>query len=129
MDSVFKIGRTKDLKKRLREHEASRAQDLEIVFVFRTDDVDAVEACVKGTLLKQKYARYRGVFKVDLDALKEVIYGCDALQGKLKLAHRATGPSKPPCYATTARTASLFSGPSPMVQVPGATPRPPSSRS
>jgi hypothetical protein len=64
------------------------------MFVFRTEDVVAVEACVKGTLIKKKYRSFREVFKVDIDVLKQIVTGCSNLQGILKLEHRVQKPGK-----------------------------------
>ena len=107
LDSVYKIGRTVDLRRRLREHETSRADDLEVLFVFRVDDVEAVEGCVKSTLMKKRYRPYREVFKLDLDVLKAIVHGCDELQGMLKLEHKAVGPGKLTggCYMCAVRDA------------------------
>ena len=105
LDSVYKIGRTVDLRRRLREHETSRADDLEVMFVFRVENVKAVERCVKVTLSEKRYRPFREVFKLDLDVLKAVVNGCDALQGMLKLEHKAQGPGKLTggCYMCTVR--------------------------
>ena len=92
LDSVYKIGRTVDLRRRLREHETSRADDLEVMFVFRVADVEAVEGCIKGVLTKKRYRPYKEVFKLDIDVLKSIVHGCDELQGMLKLEHQARGP-------------------------------------
>ena len=105
MDSVYKIGRTVDLRRRLREHETSRADDLEVMFVFRVENVDAVERCVKVTLSEKRYRPYKEVFKLDLDVLKAIVNGCDQLQGMLKLEHKAKGPGELTggCYMCTLR--------------------------
>ena len=107
LSSIFKIGRSKNLRRRLREHQSSRADDLEVMFVFRVENVKAVERCVKVTLSEKRYRPYREVFKLDLDVLKAVVNGCDALQGMLKLEHKAMGPGKLTggCYMCTVRDA------------------------
>ena len=85
-DSVFKIGRTRDLSRRLREHSAALADVLEVVYVFKTDDVKAVETCVKGWLRERQWKRAscNEVYKADLEMVKQVIQGCDAVGGCLK---------------------------------------------
>ena len=96
-DSVFKIGRTRDLARRLREHSAALADILEVVFVFKTDDVKAVETCVKGWLRERQWERSscKEVFKADLEMVKQVIQGCDAVGGRIKhtLSSRPAKPS------------------------------------
>lgn len=92
-DSVIKIGRTRDLMRRLREHAAALADDPEVVFLFRTDDAAAVETCVKGWLSDRRWkgvaSRYREVYKADHEMVKQLIHGCD-LAGKVKRVSRAT---------------------------------------
>ena len=60
-DSVYKIGRTIDLKTRLRNHNAAHANDLEVMYRYRTDDVVAVEGCLKSML--KKYGTYNIDYK------------------------------------------------------------------
>jgi phage anti-repressor protein/predicted GIY-YIG superfamily endonuclease len=86
LDSVYKIGRAKDLGRRLREHHASRAEDMEIMFVFRTDDVNNVEACLKTWLRDRQYRKYKEVYQADLDMIKNIISQCDAI-GQLKAVY------------------------------------------
>jgi predicted GIY-YIG superfamily endonuclease len=95
-DSVFKIGRTNDLQRRLREHNASRAQDMEVVFVLRSHNIKAVEACIKATIRERRATGsvYREVYKIDIDTLKAIVSGCDGFQGLLKRHHSVPKPSK-----------------------------------
>lgn len=85
LDSVIKIGRTRDLIRRLREHSAALADDPHVLFTFRTDDAAAVETCVKGWLKDRKWVRgkYKEVYKADLDMVKQLVHGCD-IAGKVK---------------------------------------------
>jgi phage anti-repressor protein len=93
-DTVVKIGRTRDLMRRLREHAAALADDPEVLFLFRTDDAAAVETCVKGWLSDRRWkgagSRYREVYKADPEMVKQLIHGCD-LAGKVK---RVSGAAK-----------------------------------
>lgn len=89
-DSVYKLGRTRNLKRRLREHNASRADDAEVVYTFRTENVEAVETCVKTFLKQKQYRKYKEVYQVDVDIIKQLVDGCDAL-GNLKLHERQRG--------------------------------------
>lgn len=77
MDSVYKIGRTTDLARRLRSHGSAAADSLEVVYVFKTRCVDKVESCMKLMLKERQYRRYKEVFQIDLEALKKVISSCD----------------------------------------------------
>ena len=93
MSNIFKIGRSKNLRRRLREHQSSRADDLEVMFVFRTENVEAVEACTHGTLLKRKKKTFHEIFECDIDVIKAVVRGCERMQDSiLKLEYKAKGP-------------------------------------
>lgn len=86
--SVFKIGRAKDLPRRLREHAAARLDDAEVLFTYRTEDVVAVETCVKAWLRDKRARKYKEVYEADLEMVKRVIAGCDGV-GRLKMTYRA----------------------------------------
>lgn len=77
MDSVYKIGRTKDLKRRMREHSSSQMDDVEIVYQYKVDDVEAVETCMKGWLKPFKYRKYKEVYQVDVDIIRQVTTKCN----------------------------------------------------
>lgn len=84
-DNVIKIGRTRDLVRRLREHSAAHADDPQVLFTFKTEDAAAVETCLKGWLKDRQWSRgrYKEVYKADLDMVKQMIHGCD-LVGRVK---------------------------------------------
>ena len=85
-DSVIKLGRTRNLIRRLREHSAALADDPEVLYIFKTTNAPAVETCLKGWLKDRQWtrmARYKEVYKADLDMVKQLIRGCD-LAGKVK---------------------------------------------
>lgn len=90
-DTVVKIGRTRDLVRRLREHTAALADDPEILYTFKTDNVAAVESCLKGWLKDRQWlrGRYKEVYKADINMVKNIIHGCDMV-GHIKTV------SKPP---------------------------------
>jgi hypothetical protein len=107
-DSVVKIGRTRDLVRRLREHSAALADDPQVLFTFRTDDAVAVETCVKGWLKDRQWVRgrYKEVFKADLDMVKQLVHGCD-LAGKVKRVtkgiHQRGGDNTPGMFIMIGR--------------------------
>lgn len=100
-DSVYKIGRTRDLTRRLREHNASRADFLDVVFTLKCADVKAVETCVRGWLNERQWkrgAKYKEVYKADIDMVKQIIHGCDAVGSRIlnmtKHSDKITGGAK-----------------------------------
>jgi predicted GIY-YIG superfamily endonuclease len=95
-DSVYKIGRTRDLNRRLREHASSKADPLDVMFVYRSDDVQAVETCIRGWLRERQWkvgAKYKEVYKADLVMVKSAVHGCDSVGHRLKRVH-VERPSK-----------------------------------
>jgi predicted GIY-YIG superfamily endonuclease len=92
-DSVYKIGRSVDLARRLREHGASKADELDVVFVLRTEDVVAVEGCVKALIRDRRFRKYKEVYQADLDMIKGIIEGCDTM-AQTKMHYRAPKPSR-----------------------------------
>ena len=93
-DSVYKIGRTKDLARRLKEYQTGREDDVDVVFKFRTDDLVGTEACLKALLRPRQLRKFREVYEVDVDLVKQLVAGCDAMAGKVKLEEAQQKPSK-----------------------------------
>ena len=86
-DSVYKIGRTKDLARRLKEYRTGRLDDVDVVFRFRTDDLVATEGCLKALLKPRQLRKYREVYEADVDLIKELVAGCGAMAGLVKVDH------------------------------------------
>jgi phage anti-repressor protein len=86
-DSVVRIGRTTNLRQRLANHSASHADSLDVLFVYKAEDVNAVETCIKGYLQGERYRKYKEVYKVDLDYVKRLINRCDNV-GRLETVYQ-----------------------------------------
>lgn len=91
-DSVYKIGRTTNLSHRLSNYTSGSADDVEVVFTYETDDLEAVEGCVKSLLKEKKYRKYKEVYQADVDMIKTFIDGCAKL--KMKYRNRKTDATK-----------------------------------
>lgn len=76
MDNLVKIGRTKDLAARLRSHSSADADALDVIYVYKTNCVKDVEACIKRFIRPTQYRKYKEVYNIDLDVLKKVIQAC-----------------------------------------------------
>ena len=77
-ETLYKIGRTGDLVKRLRSHGSAMANALHVMFEYKTDDLVAVEGCVKQVLKQYQYRKYKEVYEADLDVIKKAIASCGA---------------------------------------------------
>jgi phage anti-repressor protein len=81
---IFKIGRTCDIKKRLRNYATGKDKHPDIQFIMIVDDAKQIENCAK---LFTKENRFRGsseIYKINFDKLKSVIFGCADLHNKFK---------------------------------------------
>lgn len=82
-DGLVKIGRTKDLVSRLRAYNSGRADDIEVLYMYKVEDLEATEGCVKLLLKKHQYRKYKEVYQANVEIIKELIQGCGKLSAKL----------------------------------------------
>ena len=52
--------------------------NLELLFIYETDNIDQVESCIKALMKKAQYRKYKEIYRIDLDILKQTIKDCDA---------------------------------------------------
>lgn len=79
-NSLYKIGRTKDLTKRLQSHQSSLSEDIEILFYLETDDAKTVESCIKNFAKQFQYRKYKEVYEVNIDILKLLATKCEKMK-------------------------------------------------
>jgi len=77
LTTLYKLGKSGDILKRLNTYNSGNANDIEILFELYVDDKDAVETCVKNALKKFQYRKYKEIYEVDLQLIKEVVSKCD----------------------------------------------------
>ena len=53
-EEIYKLGSSKDIKKRMKQYNVGRINELPIAFVYKTDNIDMVEKCVKENLKNYK---------------------------------------------------------------------------
>lgn len=75
--TLYKIGRTISSKKRFNSHNSPLANDLEIIMIYEADNIEQLETCVKNYMKKSQYRKYKEIYEVDLDIIKEVVEDCD----------------------------------------------------
>ncbi len=87
----YKLGKTSNLKKRLATYSSSKKDDIIPIYVYETDNIDAVEQCVKRYAKEYQYRKYKEVFKADINMLKDLINDCGEFDEKtsLKMKHRS----------------------------------------
>jgi hypothetical protein len=91
-DDIYKIGRSRNLRARLRAYNSGKMDDVEVVHIFETDMVETVETCTKNMLTEKQYRNVKEVYEVDVDIIKSVIKDCANLA--LKTHYKLNKPSK-----------------------------------
>jgi phage anti-repressor protein/predicted GIY-YIG superfamily endonuclease len=97
-NSLYKIGRTKDLKQRLKSHQSPMAHDIEILFYYESDNIKEIESCIKTLMKKYQYRKYKEVYKINIDIIKSLIEQCDSIiidtDQKVKFSEMKDDPDK-----------------------------------
>ena len=75
--TLYKIGRTINSKKRFSSHNSPLANDLEVIMTYEADNIEQLESCVKTFMKNAQYRKYKEIYEVDLDIIKNVIKDCD----------------------------------------------------
>jgi phage anti-repressor protein len=87
-DDVYKIGKSLNIKKRMISYNSVNANDIEPLFILEAEDTNRVENCVKNILKKRQYRKYKEVYDMDLDTIKNVIFDCDNIVDKYDKNHK-----------------------------------------
>jgi hypothetical protein len=78
-ENIFKLGKAKKFKKRVGSHNSPNKDNMKIILIFETQDIDNVEKCIKLALKSKQYRKKKEIYKIDLDLLKVIIQDCDKL--------------------------------------------------
>jgi len=93
-NSLYKIGKTKDLKQRLKSHQSPLSDDINILYYFETDDINSVEKCAKMFMKKFQYRKYKEVYQVNIDIIKDVISNCGKISENIKIKESSKNDNK-----------------------------------
>ena len=74
--NIFKLGRSKDIRKRLKSYATGKDIHPDIQFIMIVDDPIKVESCAKLFTTEFKYKGRQELYKIDIDLLKETIFKC-----------------------------------------------------
>lgn len=80
----YKIGKTINAANRLNTYNSGNANDVNPIWIMKTDDIDAVEKCVKAVCESARYRKHKEIYEIDEDVLKKVITDCDILVNNVK---------------------------------------------
>jgi hypothetical protein len=89
----YKVGKTKNLKQRLKQYNGDKKDDIIPLYVYETENIDEVERCVKYYSKQYQYRKYKEVYKTDINMLKELINDCGEFNEKtnLKIKWKSNG--------------------------------------
>ena len=82
--NLYKIGKTAKFKERIKTHNTSHADNVDIVHIYETNYIDEVEKCLKNVLASKQYRKRKEFYQIDLDILKELIKSCDKMSLKVR---------------------------------------------
>ena len=82
--NLYKIGKTKKFKERIRTHNSSHIDNVDIVHIYETDYIDEVEKCLKNVLSSKQYKKRKEFYEIDINILKELIKTCDKMSLKVR---------------------------------------------
>lgn len=78
-EELYKLGKTKNVKKRFVNYGSGTVNDIEPLFILEVDDIDKVEKCIKNLLTEYQYRKRKEIYQINLNALKTVFVNCSTL--------------------------------------------------
>lgn len=80
--TLYKLGKSTNLKNRLNTYNSGNANDIEPLFILPVNDIDNVESCIKKSCKLYQYRKYKEVYEIDINVLKDVM--TNKMASKLK---------------------------------------------
>lgn len=77
LPGVYKIGKTTDFKARLKTHQSSHVDNIKVVKVYKTTDIDNVEKCLKQYLKQKQFKKYKEFYQVEVDDITKLFKICN----------------------------------------------------
>ena len=87
--NVYKLGRALTWR-RIKDHESSHADDIDVLFVYETSDVKAVETCAKAFLRDRQYRKFKEIYQADIDMIKGIVQKCSGID-RIKASYTKHG--------------------------------------
>jgi hypothetical protein len=90
--TLYKLGKSTNLKNRLNTYNSGNANDIEPLFILPVNDIDNVESCIKKSCKLYQYRKYKEVYEIDINVLKDVMTDCNDFTNKMasKLKDKTT---------------------------------------
>jgi len=77
--NIFKFGRTENIRKRLNAYATGKERHPDILFIMIVEDDKVIENCVKLFAKDKQNKGNKELYKIDLDTLKKITFGCAEL--------------------------------------------------
>ena len=79
-DETYKLGNSNDIKKRMKQYNVGRINELPIVFVFKSNNIISIENCIKKNLSEYRVKKHKNneLFKIDNEFIKKTIIYCNS---------------------------------------------------
>lgn len=87
----YKVGKTVNLRKRLNSYNGDKKDDIIPLYIYETTDIDNIEACIKAYAKEYQYRKYKEIYKIDINLLKELINNCGEFNEKTNLMMKWKG--------------------------------------
>lgn len=82
-EKALKLGKSIDVAKRLRAHASGLVNDLRVLWIHETEDIDRIESCVHNLLRPYRIRTgKREIYHVSLDVMQQAIRECDCLMSR-----------------------------------------------
>lgn len=75
-DEIFKVGRTSNIKNRLKTYNVGRIRDVDLKYLAIVKNANLIELCIKHKLAKKELIPNREIYCVNSAALKKIIDKC-----------------------------------------------------
>lgn len=89
---LIKLGSTNDMNKRMSVYKTGRGREMEVLYLYETDNLRQIEGCVKAWLQGKQYFNKQEIYAVDVDVLKKLITQCASIGTKLHLQNKWKEP-------------------------------------
>ena len=96
--NLYKPGSTKHLESRMKTYQTGSQDELELEYIYKTDNVKEVEGCLKAWTQKYQYEHSKEIYHVDLSILKNIINGCGKIGLKLVRKNKIKQMDGGGCY-------------------------------
>ena len=77
--TLYKIGKSGDIKERLVRYNTGNANDIKLLFVIPVKDIKIAEDCIKRSCKRFQYRKYKEVYQINYDILVDSLEKCQIL--------------------------------------------------